>query len=191
MGNVSVLIADDHTMIADAFRKLLEPRFEVVGVASDGKELLQLAQETKPDVVLLDLRMPTLNGFDAGRQLKKLVPATKITGSELLTAIAEVMKGKQYLSGHVSEKQLERFVRNPNRPEPKPLTPCQREVLQQLAIGRSMKQAAAELHVTTRTIAFHKYSIMREHNLKTTFDLLRFAFRQEIAPPSSSIPEVQ
>src|SRR5215510_3960283 len=126
MGKVRVLIADDHTMIVEAFRRLLEPEFEVVGVALDGRELLQLAQETKPDVVLLDLGMPNLNGFDAGQQLKKLLPATKIVvvtmsedsytanaalrewasgyltktsaGSELLKAIAEAMNGKRYLS---------------------------------------------------------------------------------------------
>src|SRR5215471_9082365 len=210
MGRATVLIADDHMMIVEAFRKLLEPGFEVVGVALDGRELLRLAQETKPDVVLLDLGMIDLNGFDAGQQLKKLLPATKIVvvtmsddaytadaalrewasgyltktsaRPELLKAISEVMDGRRYLSRYVAAKQLECFVRNPGRPEPRPLTPRQREVLQVLASGHSMKEAAEELHLTSRTIAFHKYSIMREYGLRNNFDLLRFAFKQEIAP---------
>jgi len=211
-----VLIADDHTMIAEAFRRLLEPGFAVVGVASDGRELLQLAQETRPDVVLLDLAMPNLDGFDAGQQLKKLLPTTKIVvvtisedsyaanaalqewasgyltktsaGSELLTAISEVMNGKRYLSQRVAEGQFERFVRDPSRPERKPLTSRQKEVLQVLASGCSMKVAAAELQLTVRTIAFHKYSIMREHGLRTNFDLLRFALMQGIEPLNRNNP---
>ena len=203
-----VLLADDHTMVVEGLKKLLEPEFDIVGVASDGRELLQLAPQTRPDIVLLDLGMPNLNGFDAGQQLKKLLPATKIVvvtmtedgelanaalrdwasgyvgksscRTELLKAITAVMSGKQYIGRRVANRMAERFIRDLRMPQARDLTYRQREVLQLLAEGRSMKQAAAELNVSTRTIAFHKYRIMEEHGLRSNSDLLRFAFRQHV-----------
>jgi len=184
MAKPRLLIADDHALVVEAFKKLLEPEFEIIGVASDGRELLQLAPVTKPDMVLLDLGMPLLNGFDAGRRLKKLLPAAKIlvltmnedvdtataalrewaSGyvlkssdvAELRQAIIDVMNGKKYVSQRIAERKAQQFIRDPRQPQNRPLTNRQREVLQLLAEGHSMKQAAAELHVTSRTIAFHK-----------------------------------
>lgn len=202
MAKARVLLADGHTMVVEGLKKLLEPEFEIVGVTSDGRELLQLALQTKADVVLLALGMPSLNGFAAGQQLKKLLPATKImvvtmnedvdtadaalsewasgylmkssaSGAELSRAIVTVMSGKQYVS-------RQRFIRHPRGLQAQTLTCRQREVLQLLAEGRTMKEAAAELQVTSRTIAFHKYRIMEEHGLRSNSDLLRFAFKQQV-----------
>jgi len=208
MANARVLVADDHALVMEAFRKLLEPEFEVVGVASDGRKLLQLALQTRPDVVLLDLGMPLLNGFDAGRQLKKLLPATKIIvvtmnedvdtadaalyewasgyvlkssgGTDLRKAIIAAISGRKYISQRIADRQSERFIRDPRRLQARPLTCRQREVLQLLAEGQSMKQAAAELKITIRTIAFHKYRIMEEYGLRNNSDLVRFAIKQQL-----------
>jgi len=218
LAKVRVLLADDHAMVGEAFKKLLEPEFEVVGVASDGRKLLQLTQQTIPDVVLMDLGMPSLNGFDAGQRLKKLLPAIKIVvvtmnedgdtadaalrewasayvlktsagRAELLTAVIAVMSGKQYVSQRIAEWRDERFIRNPGQLRARPLTYRQREVLQLLAEGLSMKEAAAELNVATRTIAFHKYQIMEEHGLRNNSDLVRFAMKQQVAAADEIAPD--
>jgi DNA-binding NarL/FixJ family response regulator len=211
-----VLLADDHEMVAEALKELLEPEFEVVAVASDGRKLLQLALQTRPNIVLLDLGMPSLNGFDAGQQLKKLLPATKIVvvtmnedgdtadaalrewasgyllkssggRAELSTAITAVMSGRQYLSPRIAERRDERFIRDPRQLHARRLTYRQREVLQLLAEGLSMKQAAAELNITTRTVAFHKYRIMEENGLKNNSDLVRFALKRQVVEADQQI----
>jgi DNA-binding NarL/FixJ family response regulator len=212
MTRARILIADDHTLIAEAFKKLLEPEFEVVGMVPDGRALVHVAAQLKPDVILVDIGMPKLNGLDAGRQLKKLLPSTKIivvtmsedtdiaaealrecasgyllkssAGSELVKAIASVLRGKTYVTPRIEAKQLEAFVRNPHPHQAPTLTGRQREVLQLLAEGRSMKEAAAELRVAARTVAFHKYRIMEEHDLRTNSDLMRFAIRQHLLTAS-------
>jgi DNA-binding NarL/FixJ family response regulator len=203
-----VLIADDHTLVVEAFKKLLEPNFEVVGTVSNGRDLLEIAPKLKPDVVLLDLGMPLLNGQDAGERLKALLPKAKVivltmnedseiaaaaiekwasgfllknsAGTELTHAIKEVLKGKSYVTPRIAQKLFDRFVRDPRTEHTKHLTSRQREVLQLLAEGRTMKEAADVLHVTPRTIAFHKYKIMDEFGLKTNSDLLRFAMKERL-----------
>jgi DNA-binding NarL/FixJ family response regulator len=203
-----ILLADDHTLIVEALKKLLEPEFEVVGMVADGRKLLEVAPALKPDVVLVDISMPLLNGFDAGRQLKKMLPNVKLivltvnedyelavqalrdwasgyllknsAVSELARAIATVVSGKQYVTPRIAKRQLEEFVRDPRPSHAKSLTNRQREVLLLLVEGRSMKEAAAELHLTTRTVAFHKYRIMEEYGLRTYSDLVRFAIKQNV-----------
>jgi len=203
-----VLLADDHTMVVEAFRKLLDPEFEIVGTVSDGRALLAVAPGLKPDVIVVDIGMPLLNGMDAGRELKKLIPRTKLialtmnedshiasealrswasgyllkksVGSELVKAIWEALKGRSYVTPRVAQQMLDEFVRDPRRDSSKELTPRQRQVLQLLAEGRTMKEAADFLHVTPRTVAFHKYRIMEEFGLKTNSDLVRFAIRQRV-----------
>jgi len=210
MAKVRVLLADDHTMVAEALKNMLEPEFEIVATASDGRKLVELAKQTKPDVILLDLGMPLLNGFDAGRQLKRLLPTTKIVvvtmnddcetahatlrewasgyviksaaGAELRRAIADAIGGRPYVSPPIANWQAERFINDPRMSQVKALTRRQREVLQLLAEGRSMKEAAAELQLTARTIAFHKYRIMQQHGLKTNVDLMRFAMKHDVPP---------
>lgn len=207
MRKARILLADDHTLVVEAFTKLLEAHFEIVGTAADGRALLEKAEQLRPDVVLMDLSMPILNGFQAGERLKKLLPQVKIivltmtedsdvaadvlrswasgfllkksASSELVRAIEEVLKGKSFITSHMTQSLLDKFVRDPQQ-KAKSLTPRQREVLQLLAEGRTMKEAADILDVTPRTVAFHKYKIMEEFELKTNSDLLRFAMRERI-----------
>jgi DNA-binding NarL/FixJ family response regulator len=208
MGRPRVLLADDHTMVVEALRKLLESEFEIVGTVSDGQTLLAIAPGLKPDVIVVDIGMPLLNGMDAGRELKRLIPHAKLivltmnedsenasealrswasgyllkksAGSELVKAIRETLKGKSYVTPKVAQELLDQFVRNPANDHVKKLTPRQRQVLQLLAEGRNMRETADFLHVTPRTVAFHKYRIMEEFGLKTNSDLVRFAIRERV-----------
>ena len=214
MGRPRILLADDHTLVVEGFRKLLETEFEIVGVASDGRALLAAALQEKPDVIILDIGMPFLSGIDAGRELKRLVPRTRLivltmnedpdiarealrnwasayllktsAGTELTRAIREVLKGKSYVPARLAQKLMNEFVRDPRAGRTKEVTPRQREVLHLLAEGFTMQETADLLHLTHRTVAFHKYRIMEEFGLKTNSDLVRFALRQRIV----SLPAV-
>ena len=207
-----VLLADDHTLIAEGFRRLLDAEFEVVGVVSDGRALLAVAAQTKPDVIVVDLGLPLLNGMDAGPELKRLMPLTKLVvltinedpdmarvalrdwasayllkksaGVELIKALREVLKGRSYVTPSFAQRLMDGFIRDPNPRSSKELTPRQREVLHLLAEGRTMRQTADLLHLTPRTIAFHKYRIMEEFGLKSNSDLVRFAIREHVISAS-------
>ena len=208
MSKARILLADDHTLVVEAFKKLLEPEFEVVGTVGDGRALLRLAAELQPDVVLVDLNMPLLNGLDASEQLKQLMPKVKIivltmnedaeiaaetlqkwasgyllkksAGSELLKAVRDVLLGLKYVTPAMKTELEEMAAREPRSESSRVLTARQREVLQLLAEGHTMKEAAAILHVTARTVAFHKYRIMREFGLENNSELLRFAMKQKV-----------
>jgi DNA-binding NarL/FixJ family response regulator len=204
-----VVLADDHNILVEAFRKLLEPHFEVVATVSDGRALLDVAGALNPDVILLDIGMPLLNGLEAARQLKKKLPAVRLifltmhedpdlaveamrsgasgyllktsASSELLHAIQEALRGKTYITPHISRGMEKSFIRDPlGRQRFKSLTPRQREVVQLLAEGKSMKQVADILHVTPRTVAFHKYRTMEELALTSTAELIQFAIKNHI-----------
>jgi DNA-binding NarL/FixJ family response regulator len=207
-GRARILLADDHTAMVEAFSKLLEPQFEIVGTVRDGRSLLEAASRIRPDVVLLDLSMPLMDGVEAGERLKKLLPNTKIivltmsedpdvaadllhnwaagfllkksAGRELIKAIRQVMRGKTYVTSRMSGKVLEAYMRSGPPSRQRTLTPRQREVLQVLAEGHTMKEAANILHVTPRTVAFHKYRMMNDLGLKTNSDLLRFAIKEKL-----------
>ena len=199
-----LVIADDHTLVAEACRRLLEPEFEVVAVVNNGRALLEVGSELKPDVALVDIAMPRLNGLDASEELKRLVPFTKIViltmsldaqlaaeafrrgasayvvknaaVEELLTAIREVLKGQSFLSPLITEDTVHVLLRNGNRPDSdKRITARQREVLQLVAEGMSMKEIANALNGKPGTVAFHKYRAMESLGLKTNSDLLRYA----------------
>jgi len=203
------ILADDHKILLEAFRKLLEPQFEVVATVSDGRALLDSAANLKPDVIVLDIGMPLLNGLEAGRQLKSKMPAVKLifltmhedpdlaieavraggsgyllktsASSELLHAIQEALRGKTYITPQISRGMEKQFIRDPQgRPRPKSLTPRQCEVVQLLAEGKSMKEIADVLHVTPRTVAFHKYRTMEEQALGSTAELIQFAIKNHI-----------
>jgi DNA-binding NarL/FixJ family response regulator len=204
-----VILADDHTILVEAFRKLLESTCEVVATVADGHALLEVAPNLRPDVIVLDIAMPLLNGLDAGRQVKEAVPGVKLifltmnedpdlaveaiqmgasgyllkksAASELFKAIQAALRGKSYVTPQIAKGMETSFIRDPEGNKHYPtLTPRQRQVVQLLAEGKSMKEAADVLNVATRTIAFHKYRIMEDLKLKTTADLIQFAVKNHI-----------
>ncbi len=206
-----ILIADDRSIVGQAVAGLLVPEFEVVGHASESRALLESAQELKPNVVVLDLTMPSLNGMDTGRQLKDLLPDTKIVvltanedpdlaaavlrtwgsgfvpkksaASELVKAVREVFAGKTYVAAGVTPDGTESQAQGAWLKHAKSLTMRQREVLQLLAEGCTMKEAAKVLGLTARTVAFHKYKIMQQFGIKNNSDLLRLAIKEHVIPP--------
>lgn len=202
-----VAIVDDHTLIADACRKLLEPECEVIGTFSDPRAFLMEATALKPDVVILDVSMPSLNGLDTGRELRRLLPQVRMIiltmnedpdvaaeafragatgyvlkrslGSELPLAVREVVNRRFYVTPLLTKDLVGSLVHGPHtRRKVHQLTPRQREVLQLLAEGRSMKEAAAILHVSARTVAFHKYRMMEQLEVQSTAALIQFAVRE-------------
>ena len=209
MSRTRVLLADDHTLITDALRKLLEGEFEVVGSVEDGRALLNAAIDLRADVVVLDIGLPLLNGLDAGQQLRERHPEIKIVyltqnrdpnlaaeafrrkasgyllknsaASELSLAIREAVRGRSYVSPLIAKAMMECMLnRGPGAEGLPGLTPRQREVLQLLAEGKSMKEVAAILNITTRTVEFHKYRVMELLSLKTNAELVQYAVRQGI-----------
>jgi DNA-binding NarL/FixJ family response regulator len=206
---VRLLIADDHNLVAEACKSFLEPEFEVADIVNDGRALLRVAAELRPDVILLDIAMPLLNGLDAGEQIRVVVPSAKLiyltmnvnpevaaeafrrgasgylpkntAAKELVTAIREVLKGKSYLSPLITHDTVQFLLRSGKSFEPdKRLTPRQREVLQLIAEGMSMKEVAYTLHLKAGTVAFHKYRIMSVLGVKTNAELLQYAIKQHM-----------
>src|SRR5271157_2480889 len=206
MKRTRILLADDHEICCEGFKKLLEPEYEVVGCVGDGRTLLKEGVELTPDVVVVDIGMPLLNGLDAGRELKRLLPLTKLIyltmnpdselaaealrigasayllktyhASELPNAIEGALKGISYVTPQVRRAMHERFIRDPKATaRPHQLTDRQREVLQLLAEGRLMKEIAVVLKVTERTVQFHKYRIMEDLGITTNAELVQYAMR--------------
>ncbi len=208
MGRTRVLLADDHALLLGAFEKLLSGEFEIVGQAADGRALVAAAERLKPDVIVLDISMPLLNGLEAGRQIKqkqkdiKLVYVTmtedadlaseafrlgasgyllkRSAASELTTAIREVMQGRSYITPLIANALIGTLLRPEAHAPGRDLTPRQREVLQLLAEGHSMKEIANLLNISPRTVAFHKYEMMLQLNLETTAELVQYAVRHHI-----------
>jgi len=203
-----VLLADDHSLLLTAFEKLLSGECDVVGQVTDGRALIAAAEDLNPDVIVLDISMPLLNGLEAARQIRHRFPDIKLifltmneeadvaaeafrvgasgyllkrsAGSELSTAIREVMQGRSYITPLVAHGLVYALLRvNHQQPEPQ-LTSRQREVLQLLAEGRSMKEVAGVLNVAPRTVAAHKYQLMQQLNLKTTAELIQYAMKHGI-----------
>jgi|SRR5450432_920599 DNA-binding NarL/FixJ family response regulator len=204
-----VLLADDHQMLVDALKGIVEPRCEVVGTVGDGRALLEAAERLQPDIVVLDIGMPQLNGLEAGRKLKHTLPNVKLiymtmlqdpylvgeafragasafllkeaAASELTDAISQVLKGGSYVTPSAAEGLNHISLRSPeirdHAPEP---TPRQREVIQLLAEGHSMKEVADQLKITRRTVAGHKYAVMELLQLKTNADLVQYAIEYGI-----------
>ena len=206
MKRARIILADDHTLLLEAFKHMLQPEFEVVGTFADGLAVVVAAPALRPDVVVLDIGMPTLNGLLAGQRLKQLLPVTKLiylTGSldpdlaaeafrlgasaylvktsaagELVNAIRDSLLGRTYVTPLLTEGMCGSFVQNlKHRKPPHLLTMRQKEVLQLLAEGRSMKEAAFALNVTPRTVAFHKYTMMEQLHLKSSAELIQYAIR--------------
>jgi DNA-binding NarL/FixJ family response regulator len=209
MNRPTILLADDHTMIADAFRVLLEPQYQIVATVYDGRTLIDKALELKPDVVVVDVGMPLLNGLSAGQQLKQRLRKIKLiyvtmnedpdlasealrTGasayllkssaaSELLKSVHEVLRGGTYVTPKIKRLMEDSFIRSsrPNTVE-KRLTPRQVEVLQLLAEGKTMKEVGSVLSLTARTVAFHKYRIMEVLKFRSNAELVQFAVKNNI-----------
>jgi len=205
-----ILIADDHTLVADLCRQLLETEFEVVGTVNNGRALVRAATELKPDVIVVDVAMPILNGLDAGQQVKETCPAVKLVfltmnsdielaaeafrrgasgyllktcaASEMVTAVHEVLRGRSYMSKTLRREDVNYLRRTETKlvEEDERLTERQREVLQLLAEGKVMKEIADILNMTTRTVAFHKYRMMEALGAKSNAELVRYAVRHHI-----------
>jgi DNA-binding NarL/FixJ family response regulator len=209
MSRPRVLLADDHTLLLEALQKLLSDDCDIVGAVSDGRALLTEATRLRPDVVVVDVAMPLLNGIDAARQLKELLPETRIifltmnedpdlaaeafragasgyllkrsAASELHVAIREVMKRRSYVTPLVTEGLFGSILHwRDSGHTTHQLTSRQREVIQLVAEGHSMKEIAAILNITPRTVAFHKYRIMEQLKLRTTAELIQFAIKHHI-----------
>ena len=212
MNRPRVLLADDHTLLLAAFEQLLAPACEVVGTAPDGRALLEAALRLQPDIVVLDISMPLLNGLDACRQLQPRLPKAKwvfltvnqdpdlaaealhlgasayllksSAAKELFAAIEAAMRGGQYVTPLITKGEpLGIFLRRAGPPAAERLTARQREVLQLLAEGRLMKEVADVLHVTPRTVAFHKYAVMQQLGVKTNAELIQQAIKLGLVRP--------
>ena len=202
-----VLLADDHLMVAEALKSLLTPEFDLVGVVEDGRALIEAAGELRPDVIVADVTMPHLNGIDALVRLRQQGDQTPVVfltmhrdvsfarraldagasgfvlkhsaPAELVTAIRAALQGKTYPTPQLAGEVLEAMKEAPAqaRDPIASLTPRQREVLQLLAEGRSAKEIASDLEISTRTVEFHKYQMMETLDLHTSAELTHFAIK--------------
>lgn len=206
-----LLIADDHKLVAELCKKLLEPEYNVVGIVTNGRELLEAAGKLQPHVIVLDIGMPLLNGLDAGKKIKQTMHGVKLiyltmnsdpelalgafecgaagyllkncAAVEIIAAIRDVLKGKTYLSPTLEPKVTQlRWEQKTMVEEGNRLTHRQREVLQLIAEGKVMKEVADILKMTPRTVAFHKYRMMETLGAKNNADLVRYAVRHHIVP---------
>jgi DNA-binding NarL/FixJ family response regulator len=205
-----ILIADDHLLVADLCKRLLDVEFDVIGIVADGRALIREAGRSKPDLCLIDVTMPILNGLDAGQQIKKTLPSIKIlyltmnrdpeivaeafrhggsgyvlktcASSQLVLAVREILRGKLYMSKELPRETID-YLRRQDTGKPDEtdrLTERQREVLQLLAEGKVMKEVGAILNMTTRTVAFHKYRIMETLRVTSNAELVRYAVRRHL-----------
>ena len=213
MKRPSVLLADDHTLVLEGLRKLLEQDFELVGTAEDGRTLVKAAQRLEPDVIVLDISMPQLNGLDAARQIKRLMPSCKLVfltmhadpnyaneafqagasgyllkrsaAAELTQAIHAVLKDQFYVTPAIAKDVLSPIFKRSQQPslQTENITGRQREVLQLIAEGKSTKEIATILNVAVKTVEFHKSHIMRELDLHTTVELIKYAIAHGLVSP--------
>jgi DNA-binding NarL/FixJ family response regulator len=204
---IRVLLADDHKIVLDGLRSLLEPEFELAGMVEDGRALVSATQHLRPDVIVVDISMPLLNGIEAVRQIKKFDKQVKVifltmhpdvtyairaieagaagyvlkhsASSELLTAIHEAMKGRTYVTPMIAGELLQAYNEGTYRQaEGEPqLTQRQREILQLLVEGNSAKEVATLLNISPRTVEFHKYSMMAKLKLKSLSALIQYAIK--------------
>lgn len=210
MKRARVLVADDHRIVAEGLRSLLEPEFELVDIVEDGRALVARAKQLCPDCIVADITMPLLNGIEAALQLKKADVPAKIVfltmhqdvtyalkafelgvsgfvlkhsaPSELVTAIREALAGRTYVTPLIAGELMQAYRDGAGRPQDPAtdLTARQREALQLFAEGRSAKEVAAILHISPRTAEFHKASIMKMLGLHSTAELAQYAVRHGI-----------
>jgi len=203
-----ILLADDHSLVAAGLCKLLEEEFDLVGSVGDGRALVTAAKREHPDVILLDISMPLLNGVEAARQLRVAVPTAKLifvtvhsdspyvveafragasgyvlkrsAASELVAAIHEVLNGNLYVTPLIAKSALEGILKVAEKRGPL-LSTRQREVLQLVAEGHSAKEIADILRISPKTVEFHKGWIMKKLDLHSTAELTRYALEHRIA----------
>jgi DNA-binding NarL/FixJ family response regulator len=208
MARASVLLADDHEIVAEGLATLLQREFSLVGTVASGAELVEAARRLRPDVIVADVTMPGMSGLEALRRLKADGLASKVVfltmhadaelaaaalragasgfvvkraaGKELIAAIQTVLLGRKYVTPHLAQEVLEMLA------EPRAatgrLTPRQRDVIRLLAEGRTMKEIAATLQISPRTAETHKYQALEALGLKTTADLIRYAVEHGLSP---------
>ena len=210
-----LLIADDHRLVAEACAKMLQPEFEVVGVVTDGRALIHAAHQLRPDVAIIDISMPQMNGLSAAEQIRSKLPRLKLVFltmnadadvaadafrrgasayvlkqsgiDELVHAIRNVVRGQSYLSSLVARETLDHLLHTPPRQrEERRATPRETEVVQLLAEGQTMKQIANVLGITLGTVAFHKYQVMRKLGITTNAGLYAYAIKHRLVPESIS-----
>jgi two-component system response regulator NreC len=212
---IRVLLAEDHTIVRKGLRSLLtaEADIEIVGEAEDGQQTIELVQHLLPDVVLMDITMPILNGLEATRQIKKLFPQVKVlvltvhsseeyifqilragasgyvvkqaAVSELVQAIRSVYQGNSFLSPSISRQAIEAYGRRAKAMEDKydRLTDREREVLQLIAEGHTNHEIAQLLHVTVKTVEAHRAHLTEKLNLRSTAELTKYALRKGMISP--------
>lgn len=203
-----IVVADDHALVLEGFCRLLDSDFELLGTADNGRQLIDLAERLRPDVILLDISMPQLNGIEAARQISKALPRTKLVfltvhsepayiaeafragangyvlkssgPAELNACLREVLNGYSYVTPLVTQHVVTALLEQKPDPGGPALTPRQREVLQLVAEGRTAKEVAGLLNISVKTAEFHKSSIMGKLGLRTTADLVRYAIDHSI-----------
>jgi len=205
-----VLLADDHKIVLEGLKNLLAGEFEIAGSVEDGRALVDQAATLHPDVIVADISMPQLNGIEAARQIKKTDKNIKIVfltmhpdatyaanafeagasgfvlkhsaPSELITAIHEAMKGRTYVTPLIAGDLIRTYQEgvSPEKDLLKKISPRQREILQLQAEGRSAKEIASILNISTRTVEFHKYRMMEQLNIKTSAELVQYAIKHGI-----------
>jgi DNA-binding NarL/FixJ family response regulator len=208
-----ILLADDHALVLEGYRRLLEESYELVGTVADGRALVDAAKKLQPEIVILDVSMPVLNGIDASAQIKKFAPKTKIivvtmhadtdyvrsafeagasayvlkrsAVDELEQAIKAVLGGHSYITPLITKDVVDVFLaKAADKAGENGLTLRQREVLQLLAEGKTAKEIANVLNISSRTVEFHKGQILAQLNLQTTADLIKYAVTHGIVAPS-------
>ena len=209
MKRTRIIVADDHTLLVDMIKRLLEPEFEVVGTFADGQSLVEQGPGLMPDVIVLDIGMPVMNGLSAGQRLKQVLPKVKLVyltmnqdpdlaaeairlgasgyllkysaASELVFAIREALSGMHYVTPLMTKDMVGSVIQGfKHRPPTHDLTLRQKEVLQLLAEGRPMKEVAYMLKISARTVAFHKYTMMEQLQVKSSAELIQYAVRNSI-----------
>jgi len=211
MALTTVLLAEDHTIVAQGLEALLKDKFKLLGTVQDGRALVEATGRLNPDVIVTDISMPLLNGLDAVRQIKSQRPQARVVvltmhaepelavqafragaagyllkmspGEELVRAIEEVSRGRVYLSPLITKDLISVMIEAKSGPAgSSTLTPRQREVLQLIAEGRTMKEIASILHISPRTAETHKYAMMEVLGVKTTAQLIQCAVRLKLVP---------
>jgi len=203
-----ILIADDHSLVADGIAALLRQEFEVIGFAADGRQLLVEAERLQPDLITLDIGMPKLNGLEAAKQVRKLLPRVKLVfvtqqvdlrylraalaagagafvakqsaSSEVLAAVREVIAGRRFITPVLEEAFSALTPAQATAEQKETLTPRQRQVLQLVAEGHTTKSIADVLNISSKTVEFHKDQLMTSLGMRTTAELTRYAINQGI-----------